>query len=77
VFEFGAGDGAGEPIFVPRSPDAGEGDGWVICTVFRHAENRSDLAVFDALDIAKGPIGLAKSPRRVPFGFHGNWRAAG
>jgi carotenoid cleavage dioxygenase-like enzyme len=77
VFEFGAGDGAGEPIFVPRSPDAGEGDGWVICTVFRPAENRSDLAVFDALDIAKGPIGLAKSPRRVPFGFHGNWRAAG
>jgi carotenoid cleavage dioxygenase len=77
VFEFGPGDGAGEPIFVPRSAGADEGDGWVICMVYRAAENRSDLAVFNALDIGKGPIGLAKSPRRVPFGFHGNWRSAG
>jgi carotenoid cleavage dioxygenase len=76
AFEFAPGDGAGEPIFVPRSADAPEGDGWVICTVFRAAENRSDLAVFEALDIDKGPIALAKAPRRVPFGFHGNWRGA-
>ena len=26
-----------------------------------------------ALDIAKGPIAIAEMPRRVPFGFHGNW----
>jgi carotenoid cleavage dioxygenase len=29
--------------------------------------------VFEALDIAKGPIATARMPRRVPFGFHGNW----
>ena len=30
--------------------------------------------VFDeAQDIARGPMALAEMPRRVPFGFHGNW----
>ena len=76
-YAFGEGDGTGEPIFVPRSAKAAEGDGWVICTVYRGETDRSDLAVFDALDIAAGPIALAQMPRRVPFGFHGNWRSAG
>ena len=76
-FEFAEGDGAGEPIFVPRSADASEGDGWVIATVHRGAENRGDLVIFDAQDIEAGPIATARTPRRVPFGFHGNWRSAG
>jgi carotenoid cleavage dioxygenase-like enzyme len=75
-FEFAQGDGAGEPVFVPRSASADEGDGWVIATVYRGAEDRSDLVVFDAQDIAAGPIAAAEVPRRVPFGFHGNWRPA-
>jgi carotenoid cleavage dioxygenase-like enzyme len=77
TYDFTLGDAPGEPIFIPRTQDAPEGDGWVIATVYRGAEDRSDLAVFDALDIPAGPIGVAKLPRRVPFGFHGNWRAAG
>ena len=74
VFE--AGDSPGEPVFVPRSADAAEGDGWLVSVVYRGNEDRSDFAVFDAQDVAAGPIGLAKLPRRVPFGFHGNWRGA-
>jgi carotenoid cleavage dioxygenase len=66
----------GEPVFVPRSASAGEGDGWLVTTVYRPSEDRSDFAVFDAQDVAKGPIGVAQLPRRVPFGFHGNWRPA-
>jgi carotenoid cleavage dioxygenase len=73
---FAAGDSPGEPVFVPRAPGATEGDGWLVATVYRGAENRSDFVVFDAQDVAKGPIGVAKLPRRVPFGFHGNWRQA-
>jgi carotenoid cleavage dioxygenase-like enzyme len=72
---FAEGDAPGEPVFVPRSPDAPEGDGWVVAVVYRGAEDRSDFAVFDAAAIDAGPIGLAKLPRRVPFGFHGNWRS--
>jgi carotenoid cleavage dioxygenase-like enzyme len=65
----------GEPVFVPRNADAAEGDGWLVATVYRPSEDRSDLAVFDAQDVARGPVGLAQLPRRVPFGFHGNWRS--
>lgn len=73
VYALGGGDMTSEPVFVPRAPDAAEGDGWVTAVVWRAAENRSDMLVFDALDIEKGPIGVAEVPRRVPFGFHGNW----
>jgi carotenoid cleavage dioxygenase len=76
VYEFPRGDAPGEPVFVPRTPDAAEGDGWLLTVVYRADENRSDLAVFDATNVSKGPIGLAHLPRRVPFGFHGNWRPA-
>ena len=71
-----AGDSPGEPVFVPRTADAAEGDGWLVAVVYRGAEDRSDFVVFDAQDVAAGPIATAKVPRRVPFGFHGNWRAA-
>jgi carotenoid cleavage dioxygenase len=74
ICSFPPGDAPGEPVFVARSADAPEGDGWVLALVYRAAEDRSDLAVFDAGAIEAGPIGVAKLPRRVPFGFHGNWR---
>jgi carotenoid cleavage dioxygenase len=73
---FEAGDAPGEPVFVPRTADAAEGDGWVVAVVYRGKTDRSDFVVFDAQDMAKGPIGVASVPRRVPFGFHGNWRGA-
>jgi carotenoid cleavage dioxygenase-like enzyme len=71
-----AGDSPGEPVFVPRSADAAEGDGWLVAVVYRGGTDRSDLVVLDAQDVAAGPIGVASLPRRVPFGFHGNWRGA-
>jgi carotenoid cleavage dioxygenase len=76
VHTFAPGDAPGEPVFVPRSADAPEGDGWLVATVYRAATDTSDFVVFDAGEVAKGPIGTAELPRRVPFGFHGNWRPA-
>jgi carotenoid cleavage dioxygenase-like enzyme len=73
LYELPAGDFTSEPVFTPKGPDAPEGEGWLTAVVYRGAENRSDFAVFDAQDVAKGPIAIAKVPRRVPFGFHGNW----
>lgn len=69
-----SGDAAGEPVFVPRTPNAAEGDGYLLSLVYRAAENRSDLVFLDATDVAAGPIAAAELPHRVPFGFHGNWR---
>jgi carotenoid cleavage dioxygenase len=66
-------DAVGEPLFVPRSPDAEEGDGWLLALVYRGAERRSDLLILDARDVAGAPVATVRLPHRVPFGFHGNW----
>jgi len=67
------GDTISEPVFVERGADAAEGDGWLVATVWRAQENRSDLAVFNATDVESGPVALVKLGHRVPDGFHGNW----
>ena len=58
---------------MPRSADAPEGDGWLLATVYRGAEARSDLAVFNATSIGDGAIATVQLSHRVPFGFHGSW----
>ncbi len=63
----------GEPIFVPRTPEAPEGDGFVLALVYRAPENRSDLLVLDAGHIEAAPLATVKLPHRIPFGFHGNF----
>ncbi|HEX4367414.1 MAG TPA: carotenoid oxygenase family protein [Rhodopila sp.] len=75
LFTLPEGDGFSEPVFVPRSEDAAEGDGWLLATVWRAAENRSDVAVFDTAGLENGPVATIRLPHRVPAGFHGNWVA--
>ncbi|WP_091149006.1 carotenoid oxygenase family protein [Novosphingobium sp. CF614] len=65
-----------EPCFIPRSPDAPEGDGWIVQVCNRLEEHRSDLLLFDALDIEKGPIATIMVPIRLRFGLHGNFAPA-
>ncbi|MEX2142396.1 MAG: carotenoid oxygenase family protein [Pirellulales bacterium] len=67
------GDVAGEPLFVPRSPSAPEGDGYIIALVYRAATNTSELLILPAQDIAGEPAAVLKVPRRVPGGLHGNF----
>lgn len=62
-----------EPLLIPRSPDAPEGDGWLISIVGRRAENRTDLVILNALDIAAGPVATIRIPFRLHEGFHGTW----
>ena len=75
IYELDGGDMTSEPVFTPHSADAPEGEGWLTAVIYRAATDTSDFAVFDAQDVARGPVGLAHMPRRVPFGFHGNWVA--
>lgn len=70
------GDCAGEPIFVPRTPDSEEGDGFVLAIIFRPSENRSDMIVLDAQNVEREPLATIQLPHRIPYGFHGNWRPA-
>jgi carotenoid cleavage dioxygenase len=62
-----------EPVFVPRSPDADEDDGWVLAYTYDAATNRSDVVILEARDFSAPPIATIHLPTRVPFGFHGNW----
>ncbi|WP_332774060.1 carotenoid oxygenase family protein [Phenylobacterium sp.] len=73
IFELPEGDLTSEPVFIPRRADAPEGDGWLSAVIWRWAENRSDLLLFNAMDVGAGPLMTARLPQRVPFGFHGTW----
>jgi carotenoid cleavage dioxygenase-like enzyme len=70
------GDTISEPVFVARDDNAAEGDGWLLAVVWRARDNVSDLAVFNATDVAAGPVALVHLGHRVPDGFHGNWVGA-
>jgi carotenoid cleavage dioxygenase len=64
---------AGEPVFARRKGSKDEGDGYVIMLGYDGNEHKSDLFVFDAMSIDKGPLATVKIPFRVPAGFHGNF----
>jgi carotenoid cleavage dioxygenase-like enzyme len=73
---FGAENGVGEPLFVPRTDGAAEDDGWVLVLAYDHARNTSDFHVLEARDLGGEPVATVHLPHRVPYGFHGNWVAA-
>jgi carotenoid cleavage dioxygenase-like enzyme len=75
-FTLPRGDATSEPVFVPRTPDAAEGDGWLLAVVWRGEERRSDLIVLDTQRIERGPVATVQLAHRVPFGFHGNFVTA-
>jgi carotenoid cleavage dioxygenase len=60
-----------EPVFVPKRPDAPEGDGWLISVVGRRAENRTDFVILDSQNISAGSVATIKLPCRLHEGFHG------
>jgi carotenoid cleavage dioxygenase-like enzyme len=57
-------------------PNAPEGEGVLLATVYRKGEHTSDLLVLDAENVEKDPLATIELPTRVPFGFHANWRPA-
>jgi len=67
---------SGEPVFAADPDGSAENDGWIINFVTDKTDNSSEFVVLDARDITAGPVASVKLPRRVPFGFHGNWMPA-
>jgi carotenoid cleavage dioxygenase len=76
-YDLAVSDCTSEPVFVASSADAPEGDGWILAVVYRGKTRLSDLLIFDALQVSKGPVASVAVPYRVPNGFHGNWVPAG
>ncbi len=64
-----------EPVFVPRHDDADEEDGWIMAYVYDEQKDASDVVILNAQDFDGEPVATIELPRRVPYGFHGNWVA--
>lgn len=75
-WDVGFGNGVSEPVFVPKPGQGQEGEGWLLATVFETERSTSSVVVLDAMALGEGPVATARLDHRVPFGFHGNWRAA-
>ena len=73
IHDVGLGCATNEPIFVPRSEDAAEGDGFVLANVYDDNRKASHLVILDAQNVSGPPLAKAYLDHRVPFGFHGNW----
>ncbi|OAL53906.1 carotenoid oxygenase [Pyrenochaeta sp. DS3sAY3a] len=61
-----------EPIFIPRTADADEADGWVMTLIERRAASRCDIAVIDTRNFEK-PVAIVQLPFHVKAQVHGNW----
>jgi carotenoid cleavage dioxygenase len=70
---FGPGRWGAEAPFAPRDGSTGETDGYLVCFVNDESEQRAEVAIFDASDVAAGPVGRVLLPRYVPTGFHACW----
>jgi carotenoid cleavage dioxygenase len=73
VHELAPGQELDEALFVPDPGAKGEDEGWLLAYVFDHADNRSQLLVLDATDVAAPPVARVLLPTRVPHGFHGEF----
>jgi len=65
-----------EPIFVPRCPDAPEGDGHVIALLNHLRDGSAELVVLDSAAITAGPVARIPIPLRMRMSLHGNWSPA-
>jgi all-trans-8'-apo-beta-carotenal 15,15'-oxygenase len=63
----------GEPVFVPRTQDAAEDDGWLLAIAYDPATHRSRLIVLDARDPQRDPRFVAHLRHHIPLGFHGSF----
>ena len=73
VHVYGPHHESGEAVFAANPDGTDEDDGWLLNLVYDQATAQSSLVVFDARDLSAEPVATVHLPRRVPFGFHGNW----
>ena len=73
AYAYGPGRFGMEAVFVPRTPDSAEDDGWLMTYVTDMTTRTADVVLLHAQDLAAGPVATIHIPHRVPIGFHGNW----
>lgn len=61
-----------EPTFIPKD-DGGEGEGYLIALLNHLDELRNDVVIFDAQNLAAGPLAVIHLPFKLKLGLHGNF----
>ncbi|XP_014558060.1 hypothetical protein COCVIDRAFT_25416 [Bipolaris victoriae FI3] len=69
-----------EPVFVPRRPSSSssegefeEGNGYIIALLNHLDVLRNDVMIFDARNLAQGPLAVVHLPVKLRLGLHGNF----
>ncbi|KAH8646222.1 lignostilbene dioxygenase [Xylariales sp. PMI_506] len=61
-----------EPVFIPRSNSAAEGDGWLMALVNNYGNMSSELHIVDTRDLTHAQA-IIYLPVKLRAGLHGNW----
>jgi carotenoid cleavage dioxygenase len=64
-----------EAPFCPRDGATAEDDGYVVTFTIDAGRDTSECWIFDARDLARGPVARVKLPMRIASGTHGTWTA--
>jgi carotenoid cleavage dioxygenase-like enzyme len=72
-YAFGEGVFGSETPFAPRLGSRAEDDGYLVTFTTDLTNDRSQCLVFDATDIAGGPIARVTLPERISSGTHACW----
>lgn len=72
-YRFEAGTLVEEHLVIPKTPDAPDGDAWLLGTVLDTRASETRLTLFDAAHLADGPIAQAALPYSLPLGFHSHF----
>jgi all-trans-8'-apo-beta-carotenal 15,15'-oxygenase len=59
-----------EHVFVPRPGSAREGEGWLVGSALDVERGQTLFSVFDARNLAAGPLAQGTMARLMPFGLH-------
>lgn len=62
-----------EHVFVPRPGASTEDDGWLVGTALNWRRQKTALNIFDARNLAAGPLARAWLDVAIPLGFHGQF----
>ena len=70
-FDFGSSQITEEMLLVPKPRATGSADGWIVgCSINLH-KAATELHVFDAGQVDRGPICTWRAPLSLPLGLHG------
>ena len=75
AYDYGRGVFAEEHLYVPHPQRRGEERGWLLGTALDTVRETTALHLFDAHDLAAGPLAVAALPYALPLGLHG-WFSA-